>query len=146
MPGSVKKRYFELIRQGHRGAVAALPFLHDLWFERALPVPRHVDLDLASGIRDNGLRPAAVPHIRRLALGFGTVLLVTKMLGHFFVERGLQHVLGKQLQQAVRTGQRQPSSLASATIAAAAACSGDSSRPDLSLLRGLTRSDVIRLG
>jgi hypothetical protein len=36
-----------------------------------------------------------------------------------------------------------PLALASATIATAAACSGDSSRAGLSLLRGLTTSDVI---
>jgi hypothetical protein len=120
-----------------------LPLLHDLRFERALPVPQHVDTNLARGVR---------AHV------FGRVLLRTfvyhdsgqpgsfmpEVLGYLLVECGFQHVLGEQLQHPVRPGQRQPAAFASATIAAAAACSGDSSRSSLDpLLRGLARSDAL---
>jgi hypothetical protein len=125
----------------------ALPFLDNLRLERALPIPRHVDLDLTDSIRDHGLRPSAVPHVRRLPANLRLVLLVAQVPGHLLVQRGFQHIPGKQLQQTIRAGQGQPPALASATIAAAAACSGDSSRADFpSLLRRLTRSDVITHG
>jgi hypothetical protein len=123
-----------------------LPLLHDLRFERTLPVPRHVNVDFAGGVGvgDHRFRAGPVAHVRRLTIRVGLVLLMPEVLGHLLVERGLEHGLGEQLQQAVRAGQRHPRAFASATIAAAAACSGDSSRAGFdSLLRGLTRSDVI---
>jgi hypothetical protein len=39
------------------------------------------------------------------------VIPVAEMLGHFLVQRCFQHVLGEQLQQPVRAGQRQPALL-----------------------------------
>ena len=58
------------------------------------------------------------------------MLGMPEVFGQFFVQRGFPHVLGEQLQQAVRAGQLQPPRLGSATMLAAAACSGDSCRLD----------------
>jgi hypothetical protein len=57
--------------------------------------------------------PGTVPHVRRLPARFDQVLLMTEMLGHLLSQRGFQHILGERC------------------------------RAGLSLLCGLTTSDVV---
>jgi hypothetical protein len=71
-----------------------------------------------------------VAHIRGRTTRLVLMLGMPAVFGQFFARRGFPHVLGEQLQQAVRAGQLQPTRLGSATMVAAAACSGDSCRPD----------------
>ena len=79
---------------------------HDLRLERAIPVPRHLDADLATAPRSApswaGCRCA-----RSRPIAGRAVLLMAEMLGHLLVQRRLQHRLGQLLQQPVRAGQRQ---------------------------------------
>ena len=90
---------------------ATLPFLHNLRFERCVPVARNLNSHLASGIRNHSLRPGTVAHVRRVPARLGPVLLIPEVFGHLLRKRGLQHILGEHLQQTVRAGQRQPSRL-----------------------------------
>ena len=84
-----------------------LSFLHDHRLERAVPVPGHVQLDVAGGMGQDRLGPGPVTDIGRLPALGGMVLGMTQMLGHLLVQRRLQHAIGELLQQPVRARQRQ---------------------------------------
>ena len=87
-----------------------LPFLDDLRFERSFPVSRHVDNDFSGGVGDHRLRPRPVAHIRGLPNRVGLVFGCPRCRSVLRPAR-FQHVLGEQLQQPVRAGQLQPTSL-----------------------------------
>ena len=97
------KRQHDLVHIGE----PALPLLHYLRFESPFPVAGNVDADFAHCIGDNRLGPGAVAHIRRFTPRLSLVLLKPQVLGDFLVQRRFQHILGKQLQQPIRAGQRQ---------------------------------------
>jgi hypothetical protein len=88
MPATVKRRYFELIRQGLSGAQAArrvgvsmscgslwfidigqpaLPLPDDHRLERPVAVAGHVDLHVARGVGQQRLGPLAVPGVAPVA-------------------------------------------------------------------------------
>jgi hypothetical protein len=83
-----------------------LSLLHDLRFERARPIAWNLDLDLAGVLRQHRLRPGAVADVACPGAG-RVVLLITQVLGHLLVQRGLQHRFRQLLEQPVRARQRQ---------------------------------------
>lgn len=121
----------------------ALVLTRDLRRERALPIPRNIDLHLTRGIRDHRLRPRPVPHISRLMIRLDTVPLMPEMLGQLLVESRSTTLLVNNFNKPSGPVNASPCSRAAATIAAAPACSGDNCRPSALLFRGLTRSDAI---
>ena len=124
--------------------LGCLPLLHDLRLESSFPVAGNINADLTCGIGDDRLRAGAIAHIPRLTDRPGLVLLISQMLGDLLVQGCFQHILGEQLQQPIRAGQRQAPLTGLGHHRRRVACSGDSCRPSLlSLLSGFTASDVI---
>ena len=122
----------------------SLPLLHDLRLERALPIAGNLNRDITDRIRHHRLRPGAITHIRRLTAWFGVVLLVTEMLGHLLIQAVSRTFLVNSFNNPSGPVSSNPRRWASATIAAAAACSGDSFRPsEPGFFHGLTIPEVI---
>jgi hypothetical protein len=83
-----------------------LPLGHDHRLKGAVPVPRHLDINL-TGIGQHRLGPfpvagvAAVPADR-------VVFVIAQVLGHLLLQGGLDHRLVQRLQQPARPGQGNP--------------------------------------
>jgi len=74
-------------------------------FERAVPIPRHLDVHRPGRVGQHRLAADPVPRIAAVAAG-RVVLVVAQVLAHLLVQGGLDHRLGQGLQQPVRAGQR----------------------------------------
>ena len=75
--------------------------------EPAVAIPGHLDLHRPGRSGQHRLRPGPVAHVAGLPPLRGAVLLMTQVLGHLLIERGLKHRFGQLLEQAIRSGQRQ---------------------------------------
>ena len=103
-----------------------LPLPDDLRLKGAVPVPRHLDADLAGALGQHRLRSAPVADVAGLVT-HRAVLLMPQVLGQLLVQGSLQYPLGQLLQQPVRPGQRQALLRARRTSSSAAFCSADGS-------------------
>ena len=98
------------IQRKHDGvdiARAALPLLHDRRVEAAHPVPRNLDLHRAAVVGQHRLGARAIAGVPGVLPGW-VVLVIAEVVGHLFIQRGLDHRLGQRLEQPARTGQRGP--------------------------------------
>jgi hypothetical protein len=123
---------FRIQRQHHLVdiAQAALAFLDDLRFERAFPIPWHINPDLAHRVGDHCFRPRSIAHIRGLPTHLVLMLRMPEVFGQFLAQRVSKTFLVNSFNRPFGPVSSSPRARASATIAAAAACSGDSCRPD----------------
>src|SRR5258706_3924795 len=78
---------------------AGLMFGNELWFERALPVARNVERQLAE-IPLQGLGAVAVTRVAS-GVGDGLAPVVTEVFAHFGLECPLDQRLGELLEQAI---------------------------------------------
>jgi len=79
---------------------APLPLADDLRLERALPIARHLDLDLAD-VGQHRLRADPIPGVALVA-ALGRVLRVAQMILQLRFQRGLKHRLRQIGQKAAR--------------------------------------------
>jgi hypothetical protein len=85
---------------------AFLPLGHNLGFERAVAVARHVDLHRAD-VGEHGLGAVSVAGVAAVSAR-DVVAVVAQVIGELTLERGLQQPLGQLLQQPALAGQLQP--------------------------------------
>lgn len=94
-----RQRQYDLINTGQ----ATLSFLDDLRVEAAVGVTGHLDLD-GPDLGEHRLGPGAVSGIAA-ATARWVMLVITQVLGHLRVQRGLKHVLGQLIEQPVGADQ-----------------------------------------
>jgi hypothetical protein len=85
---------------------SVLVLADQLRVERALPIPRDLDLHRAH-VGGHCLRAGPVARVPAVA-ALGRVGLVAQVLGELGLQSGLEHHLGQPAQQPVRAGQRGP--------------------------------------
>ena len=93
------QRQYDLVDTGQ----PSLALLDDHRIEGAVGVPRHLDLDRAD-LGEHRLGPSPIAGIARPAPN-GVVFVIAQVLGHLRIQRGLEHVLGQLVEQAVRADQ-----------------------------------------
>ena len=89
------QRQHDLIDAGQ----PTLTLLHDHRIKVTVGVSRYLDLDRPD-LGKHRLRSAAVAGIAAAAPG-RVMLVIAQVLGHLGIQRGLQHVLGQLIEQAV---------------------------------------------
>ena len=80
--------------------------LHNHRLERSVPIARDLDLNMPGRFGQHRLRPRTIAHVRGTTVKVGLVLLMTEVLGHLFIQGGLEDRFRELLQQPVRAGQR----------------------------------------
>jgi hypothetical protein len=110
MTSSVRRWHATLRPASHRPGQSPLSLLDDLGRGRSVPVPRHIDPDLAGALGRHRLGSAAIADIPR-ARDWPTLFFMAQVPAHLLAQVRSQARLGKLHQQPVgaRQGQALPS-------------------------------------